>query len=292
MSNGRTLFTALARGEPPPRPPFLPLVEALAARVAGHAPAALEADPDLRARAVRQATALVGGDALCLGFDPAIAADEERFARLAEALVRAFEPTRGALGCVAALAGPATLARLVTGDSGKEGLEAVRPVLTRMTEAVCQTRPDLIVFLEDAPARGVPVDGALRRAYAAARKVAAYYDATTAVLSDGWPADSAADEVRRLAPLGLDYAWLGRAEDGGDPDPAAVAAALGEDTWRGAVLPLPLGEPARAAALADAVRRVETGTAVLALGSAGPLAADADLERIMETKTALGALHR
>ncbi|PWC52539.1 hypothetical protein [Azospirillum sp. TSO22-1] len=288
MSEGRSLFAALARGETPPRPPFLPLVEALAARVAGYDPAALEADPDRRARAVRQATALVGGDALCLGFDPAMAADEGRFARLADTLVRAFEPARGSLGCVAALAGPATLARLTAGDAGKEGLEAARPALTRMTEAVCKTRPDLIVFLEDAEARGVPVDGALKRAYAAARKVAAYYDVATAVLADGW--EGAADEVRRLAPLGLDYAWLGPGAS--DADPAAVAGALGEGNWRGAVLPLPLEDSGRAAALAEITRRCAGDALVLALSSAGPLAADADLERIMETKTALGALHR
>ncbi|HEY0837485.1 MAG TPA: hypothetical protein VGE72_26465, partial [Azospirillum sp.] len=222
MSNGRALFTALARGEPPPRPPFLPLVEGLAARVAGVDPAALEADPDLRARAVRQATALVGGDALCFGFEAELSTDDDRFARLTDTLKRAFEPARGTLGCVAALPGPATLARRTSGRTDKDTLDAVRPVLTRMAEAVCQTRPDLLVFLEDADARSVPVDGTLKRAYAAARKVAAYYDAGTAVHVTGWI--DATEEARRLAPLGLDFLWLGA---GGGVEPAAVAAALG-----------------------------------------------------------------
>ncbi|HYD70093.1 hypothetical protein [Azospirillum sp.] len=283
MADGRTLFTALARGEPPPRPLFLPLAEGLGARVAGSDPAALEADPDLRARAVRQATALVGGDALCFGFEDAFDADDERFARFADTLKRAFEPARSGLGCVAALPGPATLARRLSGSVDKEALDAARPVLTRMAEAVCQTRPDLLVFVEDAAARAVPVDGALKRAYAAARKVAAYYDAGTAVHVSGWT--DAVEEARRLAPLGLDFLWLG---SGGTADAAAVAAALGEGNWRGAVLPLPLDDPPAAAALAAAAAKL----AILALTSAGPLAADADLERIIATKTALGALHR
>ncbi|HYH19682.1 MAG TPA: hypothetical protein VD995_13795 [Azospirillum sp.] len=291
MADGRTLFTALARGEPPPRPLFLPLVEGLAARVAGADPAALEADPDLCARAVRQATSLVGGDALCFGFEAAYEADDERFARFTDTLKRAFEPARGSLGCVVALPGPATLARRLSGRADKEvpdkeALDAVRPVLTRMAEAVCQTRPDLLVFLEDAEARSVPVDGTLKRAYAAARKVAAYYDAATAVHVGGW--EDAAEEARRLAPLGLDFLWLGA---GGGVDPAALAAALGEGSWRGAVLPLPLDDPQAAAALAGAARQAAGGP-LLALSSAGPLAPSADLERIIETKTALGALHR
>lgn len=301
MADGRTLFAALRRGEALPRPLRLPMVEALAPRVAGLEPAAMLGDPTAWAGAVRQATALVGGDAVTFGFLPDITlaglsdgasgvraepAVDGLFGAFLETLRQAFPPARGQSGCVAALVGPVSAALLLLGRADKEALEAVRPGLTRMVELVAEQRPDLLVFLEAEPARAVPIDGVSRRAYASLRRVAAYYDVATAVLAKGW--EDGGEEAARLAPLNLDVLWLGPAAEGAGRGLGAAVAAPG---WRGVVVPVDWQDPPAAEALArTAWESRVTGGAQVMLSASVPLAADADLDAIQKTKTALSAL--
>lgn len=302
MADGRALFEALRRGEPLSRPLRLPLVEALAPRVAGIDPAALPGDPAAWAGAVRQAAALVGGDAVTFGFLPdvtlaalsdgagGVRAEPDAsglFGAFLDTLRQAFPPARGQSGCVAALVGPVSAALLLRGRADKDALEAVRPGLTRMVELVAEARPDLLVFLEAEPARAVPIDGVTRRAYASLRRVAAYYDVATAILSKGWEDGGA--EAARLAPLNLDVLWLGPDSGGGcGPTAGTAVAAPG---WRGVVVPVDWQDPSAAEALAGAAwaARVAGGAQVM-LSAPAPLAADADLDAIQKTKAALAAL--
>lgn len=275
MTCGRTLFANLARGDKLPRPAFLPLLEDLAVRVASMPPGSLRADPGAWAGAVRQATTLVKTDALCLGFDPAIELEGD-VETLVEALRQGFAPARAQYGCIAALTGPATLA-----SRADTGLDSVRPRLVAMMERVCEQRPDMVVLMETAaPA----VDPNLRRAFATLRKVAAYYDVATALHVSRYAAASAAATAAQSAALGLDYFWLGRPDDDGVLDLAAVAASTG---WRGMILPLPLEDTSSAL---SAARVVLAAGGLLGFSSIGPVRADADLAAILQTRTAIGGL--
>lgn len=298
MADGRALFDALKRGAGLPRPPLLPMVEALAPRVAGVDPEAMLADPTAWAAAVRQTMALVGGDAVTFGFMPqvTIAALSDGadgvlsepdvsglFGCYLETLRQAFPPARGQSGCVAAMVGPLSTALLLLGRADKAALDAVRPGMTRMVEMIGDVRPDLLVFMEAEPARAVPIDGTSRRAYASLRRVAAYFDVSTAVLSKGWT--SVAEEAARLAPLNLDVLWLGPPAEGGAVD----GGASGSD-WRGVVLPVDWADADAAAATARQACQEADGAQAVMLSAPEPLAADSDLDAIQKTKTALSAL--
>lgn len=302
MSDGHALLTGLLRGVPPSRPLFLPLVDDLALRVAAAPRAALTADPALWARATRQAAALVGGDALTLGFDtapltavvigaagdPAQAETHEAALALAAAMDHAL--VGGGHGLAVALPGPATLALAAAGESSRAALDRVVPALGRLMEAVCRRRPQMVVLIEDAAARAVPVDATLRRAYAPLRKIAAYYDLLCAVCTQGYAAAEAAAEVERLAPLGLDACWLGAPAEGGDAPVDGAACLAAGQAFRLVVTPLVLDRPELAARqAADAWAAAGGAGPWPGLTSAGPLPADCALERIRETRTALGA---
>ncbi len=303
MSDGRTLLTGLLRGISPAGPLFLPVVDDLALRVAAVPRTALTADPALWARATRQAAALVGGDALTLGFDiapltaaivgaaddPARAETHEAAQALASAVDHAL--VGGGQGLAVALPGPATLALAAAGESSRTALDRVVPALGRLMEAVCRRRPQIVVLVEDATARTVPVDATLRRAYAPLRKVAAYYDLLCAVHTQGYAAAEAAAEVERLAPLGLDACWLGAPAEGGGAAVNGAACLAAGKAFRLVVVPLVLDRPDLAARQgADAWAAAGGAGPWPGLTSAGPLPADCALERIRETRTALGAL--
>lgn len=74
-ASGRAVVLATLRGRTSPRPPFIPLVHCLAARLAQTSPQDMAYNPTLLANSLGQAQALFGYDAVVVGFDDTIAAE-------------------------------------------------------------------------------------------------------------------------------------------------------------------------------------------------------------------------
>lgn len=75
VSGGRALVRSTLRGRTPPRPPLIPFVHSLAARLAQISTRAMAHDPTLMANSLAQAQALFGYDAITVGFDETVAAE-------------------------------------------------------------------------------------------------------------------------------------------------------------------------------------------------------------------------
>ena len=94
-----------------------------------------------------------------------------------EVAKRVFQVGGHDCACVASLTGPATLANQVFGrDEGAKHMRDVKELLVRMTEAFCQTRPDMLIFMEGRPLALAELDLTHRRIYNTLKNISAYYD--------------------------------------------------------------------------------------------------------------------
>lgn len=242
MDSGRELFNRFRRGQTMSRPAFVPLIRGLVAKVGGVAAQPMHADPTLWANSLDKTANLLNLDGVVVGFDMTLLAegcgcrvewvddrpvvhpppgplnqapDETgRMKHALEAARRVFQVCQQSRACVAALTGPATLATQLFGpEQAVTRLAEVKPLILKATEAFCQMRPDVIIFLEG---RALAQEGptpAQRRLYNTLKNVAGYYDVLSGLYLKNYPPA----DVPRFAALNLDIYVLGPPADGGLP---------------------------------------------------------------------------
>ncbi len=283
MTTGRQLFDSLLGGVTPPRPPFAPFVEPLAARVGGIGYLDMTGDATAWANNLAKTADLLGLDAVAVGFDTALTAESIAAAdglddswapagRLAAAMdtaERLFQTQRAARGCIAVMTGPLTLAGQLFGDQAVDRVGEVKQAQLAIAEGFCKARPDMLLFVESDPPAGIDWAKTGRRAYNALRNLVAHYNVATALhigAGDTPPADG-------LTGLKMDFLVLAPGAD----DALTGAAAIG----CGLALDLEDGEGAAAAA----VEGILSDSSPWAgrphfITSDGPLAAGADIEQL------------
>lgn len=292
---------------------FMPIMEEVVARVAACSREKLRHDPMLGAGAIEQAAGLLEADLIALGFDYTLTLEAcgvdlvweqdqpkvcgpgteipsnlmgsrlERFTAMLDGVLQA--PGRRKPVAVA-LCGPATLIRHLCGEApSKERLNEIKPLLTKLAEAVCSRRPDLLVLQEQADALELPPSADLRRAYGTLRNVAAYYGTGTALYLEG--ETNVIQCAAKLAVLKMDVLMLERLADWGRGTLAALLSAAGD--WSAIGLPVPVENPAAVSEMVSMVRELAcpgTTTDIFFL-SEGVIPREADLEQLRTIKTIL-----
>lgn len=304
MESGRELFNLFLRGDPLPRPPFLPLLRGLLARIGGTSVKSLTADPTIWANLLLKTADLFDLDGIVAGFHFSLMAEacgcqmdwqndrprilaplalndrpEEsgRLQNAIEAARRVFQVSRPRRACVIALTGPLTLAwHLFGGLEGLERLDEVKDLLTRVTEVFCRIRPDVIIFMEGRPMTSHQHLLKQRRLYGTLKKITNHYGVSTGLYLQGYqPAD-----LERLTALGLEIYILGPSLNLEGPPAGVLPAIL--DQALGAGLGLPLADPvaARQAIIEGAeLYRARAGRGFF-FTSFGPITREVDLESL------------
>lgn len=246
MVSGREIFLKFLSGEPLPRPPYVPLLRGITARVGGVPHQELTSDATLWANSLAKTADLLDLDGVVAGFHFSLLAEacgcglnwvndrpvmgpppqaphplpleQGRLAEALEATRRIFEVAKSQRGCVAAVNGPLTLAgQLFEADQAEEGLKDLKQSLVEVYEEFCKIRPDVLLFMESGPLATGQVRPALKRLYFTLKKIASYYDIATALYIQ----DYDPEQVRDLAALKMDVYILGPDQDGQPPRPEA-----------------------------------------------------------------------
>ncbi|MBI5585357.1 MAG: hypothetical protein HY892_16215 [Deltaproteobacteria bacterium] len=263
METGRELFNQFLKGEPLSRPAYVPLLRGLTARVGGHSAETVYSDPTLWANSLLKTAELFNFDGVVAGFDFSLMAEacgcrlrwendrpvcsalsgelcqtpeaSGRMKNALEAAGRVFQTCRRQRACIGALTGPVTLARQLFGpEEAQNHLPEVKELVVRVAEAFCQTRPDVLVFMEGRPLASVKPDLTQRRLYQTLKNITGYYNLFNALYLQGY----AAEEVAAFAALKMDIYILGPSEDKSLP-PLSAIWDLGAEA-RGIGLSLPL----------------------------------------------------
>lgn len=286
----------------------MPMFGGLAARVGTTSYRSMTSDPGEWTSCLAKTAALFEPDAIVVGFDPTLSIealgaplhwenDEPRIAPLdatpaasvpacsrlgaaIETAARVFPEAAQRTGCVAAMAGSLLLATQAFGaERAAAALSELRSFQVAVVEALCRTRPHMLLFIESRPAR---IGTAERRAYNTLRNVASHYNAATAVYVEGYPPSLLAD----LPQLGLDFYLIGPDADGRVPGMEETGC-LREATGAGLAL---LDEPAAAAAVTTS--RFDCGQPNLLLTTRGALSADADVRELLDAMAVLKKIGR
>jgi hypothetical protein len=300
--SGRERFKRFLNREPTTRPAFVPMIRGLLSRIEGLPMETLTSDPTLWANSLMKTTQLFGFDGLVVGLDLTLMAEAcgcriawredrplamplqgtlnevpEACGRMKHALEtarRLFETCRSGYACVAALTGPVTLASQVFGgQEGPERVAEVKPVMVRVAEAFCTTRPDVLIFLEDTPLALAGPTAAHRRIYNTLKNIASHYDVSSALYLQGYRPEG----LDGFAALSMDIYMLGPAENERFPPLNAL-----RDLGKGAVgvgIGLPVNDVGKAMEVIDeGLRLWRQGTGQgFFLTSAGPLTREVDL---------------
>lgn len=265
MEKGRDLFIKLLRGETLTRPAFIPLIRGLAARVGGISMENLYSDPTLWANCIVKTVNLLELDGVVVGFDftlmaeacgceitwendrPVISGSPTRLSEIPEekgrmkngleAARRVFEICHDQRACVTAITGPVTLADQIFGPlEGTIRLNGIKNQVTRILEAFCQTRPDLIVFMEGPALAQSPLGSTQRRLYNTIKNIANYYNISTALYLEGYDVEN----LTHFSSLMMDFYILGPSRYQSFP-PLSEIFAL-ETKALGVGIGLPLGD--------------------------------------------------
>lgn len=243
MEDGRRLFTSFLRGDPLPRPPFVPLVRGLPARVDGMPFEALTSDPTRWANSLLKTAELFGFDGVVAGFHFSLMAEacgcrivwekdrpivlpsesgalhEEpelrgRMKNALEVTSRVFQMCRSERACIAAMTGPVTLSSQIFGrEEGPKHVSEVKHLVLRVTEAFCRTRPDVLIFMEGRPLALAELSPVYRRTYQTLKNVLSHYNIHAGLYLQGYRPDN----LRTLSPLKMDLYVLGPSLDGSLP---------------------------------------------------------------------------
>lgn len=250
MSGVQDWMKSVAAGRRPAGSIFIPMLEKLAPRVAGISYQQMSSNATAWANAIPQAARLVGTTALALGWDETLLAEacgvplhwaEDR-PQLAERAA-SFNPQVMSAGrlpayleaarrmcisskpegaCVLAISGVATLARQVfASQPTKDAIEQLKPLLVEVVEALCQGRPEFMVFMEGGPALAGEMTPELRRVYQTLRNIAVYYGVMPVLHLEAYAEWQPA--VERWAALKFDHLLLGANAAGQLPVPGAGA---------------------------------------------------------------------
>lgn len=299
MTRGRERFDALLAGRTGGAPAWMPLIDALAARLAATGYRELTADPGLWASGLSKAGELLGADALVVGFDPTLTAEAcgaeldwsaappcllrappavgteplaaARQAAMLETVRRLGATVRARCAVVAALIAPTALARQLCAELPlEEGLRRVKGAHTLVAEGLLRARPDLLLLIERWPDPGQEAPRALQRAFGTLRNLAAHYDVPVGLYVENW----SESQIPGIAALRMSCYVLG--SGAGDAVAAACALAAGP-TAVGVSVPEDSPPAARALAAQVGAARGEGHNLFLttsaAAGSRGDLAA-------------------
>lgn len=246
-------FADIASGVVPPRPAWVPLIDALAASMEGCATEVLATDATRWANAAPRAARLVSADAVAIGFLPAWCApafaaqreepwQEARVAALIETAHRLVETVHPERDVVVALTGPATLARqALAAAPERAALDLLKPGLVKTLEKLCACRPDMVVLDEDLAQAPFAATPDFRRFCNTLKNVTEYFGVALGLRVSGY--ESAAGIADALGALKIEHLLLGAPALGVPPRLTFELARAAQDAgWRS------LGAPAAAAA--------------------------------------------
>ncbi len=236
-------FQAIARGETPAAPVWLPFLETLAARMDGCAPETLVADATRWANALPRAAKLLDVPVVAVGFvdGMGLAAFSERPAEpwshpslstLLECASRLAETVRPGRELVVAVPGPVRLLRHLGLAADRAGFDCIKPGLVRLLELLAERRPELVVLNETGEDPLALASTDCRRLCNTLKNVTEYFGVGLGLRVDG-AADGGA-LITGLRALRLDHLLLG----GPVPDAAAAAGVAEGQGWRSLGLPL------------------------------------------------------
>lgn len=239
-------FHAIAQGEIPPRPIWLPLLDELAAQVEGCAVSTLLADATRWANAMPRIAKLVDARIIAIGFHNAhcLAAfaampDEpwqhDSCAALLECTRRLAETARPERELAVALPGPARILRSLGLPVDRAALERIKPGLVKLLEMVGACRPDLIVIDEAGEGDAPLASPDYRRICSTLKNVTEYFGIPLGLRISGY--DDGAAAIRGLRSLRLDHLLLGSPARG-SPELAGLLAAAAGLGWQSLGLPL------------------------------------------------------
>lgn len=266
MASGREIFLKFLSGEPLPRPAYVPLLRGITARVGGVPHRELTSDATIWANSLAKTADLLDVDGLVAGFHFSLLAEacgcgldwvndrpvvgpppekphptpleQGRLVEALEATRRIFDVAKKQRGCVAAVNGPLTLAaQLFQEGQAEEGLASLKQTLVEVYEEFCKIRPDVLLFMESGPLATGEMRPALKRLYFTLKKIASYYDITTALYIQ----DYDPHRIQEMAGLKMDIYILGP-DKNGHPPKAEAQWGLAEDAL-GIGLGLPPDDP-------------------------------------------------
>ena len=305
MPTGRELFKCFLDGAPLSRPAFVPLVRGLAARVGGVKAQVLTSDPTAWANLLVKTAELFNLDGVVAGLDFTILAEAcgcpiewvedrprisgtaaelccepENSGRLKVALEktrRVFEITRANRACVAAMTGPVTLAGQLFGlEEGLSRLGEIKPLVVKVAEAFCATRPDVLIFLEGRALAENKIGMPQLKIYSTLRNLAGHYDIPVGLYLQNYG--------RQLPPglenLKMDFHVLGTSKTGELPSLETMADLAGQGLGLGIGLPLADMAAAREVMAQGVELYQDRSGKGFFFTSLGPATRDADLERL------------
>ncbi len=239
-------FNAIAKGEPPERPIWLPLLDELAAQVEGCTVSTLLADATRWANVMPRIAKLVDARIIAVGFHnehclAAFAAfpDEpwqhDSLAALLECTRRLAETARPERELAVALPGPARLVRSLGLPLERASLDWIKPGLVKLLEMVGACRPDLVVIDEADVGEALLAGPDYRRLCSTLKNVTEYFGIPLGLRVAGY--DDGAAAINGLRALRLDHLLLGPSATG-NPAVAELLAAADGSGWQSLGLPL------------------------------------------------------
>lgn len=295
----RAAFETFLTGRATGRPAWLPIVDTLAARIAGTDYRTLSGDAGLWTSGLLQAADLLGADAVIAGFDWVLAAEAcgapvqwaatlpaldttattplpvapattGRQGAAVETVRRLVAMARGRLGIVAALVGPLTLAaQLRPGSPPEESLRLTRHLHAAVAEQMLKARPDLVLLCERLAELPAAQPRTWQRAYTTLRNLAGYYNVPVALYAEGLGSAPLPDP----GPLRLDACLIGAA----GPQPVLPAACELCAAIPAVGVPLSAAQVAAEPELVRAVMDARRRGCNLGLTTPGAIAPDTDL---------------
>lgn len=302
MTTGRERFKTFLDGGVADRPAFVPLVQGLVARTEGLLRQTLTIDPTLWANSLMKATELFDFDAVVAGYDFSLLAEAcgcaiswendrpvvcglpkalnecpETCGSLQcalEATRRVFDNCRKERGCVAALTGPATLARQLFDDEESTGIANVKAHIVPLLEAYCETRPDAIILMENQPLGEGKLSIKHRKIYNTIKNITSYFGIPAGLYMEKYLPEG----VQEYSALQMDFYILGQAENAMAPSISVLeelsSASLGFG-WG-----LPLGDVETAGQMIEQGGKLQatSGSSRFFFTSLGPLTREVDLD--------------
>ncbi len=276
---------------------FVPAMEPLAARVGGMSYRSMTGDPAHWSSSLGKAGQLLRADALILGFDDTLLAEacgadvqwrddqpvvveagvlpavteaiNGRLEAAVEALGRLIQTVRDDFCCIAAMSGPITLAALLDTTDGQAG--ELKQITVEIAQALCQKRPDLLLFREGPAICEDDIGMPQRKAFNTLRNVARYFDIPTAIYVEGYTPETLAS----IDKLRMDFYFFGETAEGTIPDPGLFLDLA--QSVKGIGIALPFGDVTEALTHAELCKKTLAGKNLL-FTTPGDLARDTDLD--------------
>ncbi|WP_417624234.1 hypothetical protein [Paremcibacter congregatus] len=217
---------------------LLTLFEPLAARVGSMEYTDMLADPALWSANLAKTGRLLDMDGLMLGLDPEICLKPDAFAIAVDAFSRMVQTEQNYFGCIAAMAGPLTLAEKMLGNADQ--VAELKSQTVEMAEAYCKNRPDILILREGRALGGAHIGMPHRKAYNTLKNMAAYYSVPLGIYIEDYHQEVIPD----LAKLKLPFVFFGADQEGKAPSIAALKDLAPEVDGIG--VPLDFNDPEQA----------------------------------------------